>query len=216
MSTKTLFNIKNAQGGYDEYLFASSADIVTTIGGSTVQAHIDDAVIHLTAAEKAKLGNLSDNANSMYATKSELAGMGANFVVQTIAERNALSGAVVGTIAYVVDATADTSVTSGGATYIYNATSWTKISEWESMDLVLTWNSIQGRPTSTVSDIDDAVSKKHTHVNTTTLDDLGAASTRLTFRSKEVAYIEDVTNQVVVSTTQPSNQFAGGIWIKTI
>lgn len=91
-------------------------------------------------------------------------------IVADITARNALNPAVI-TIAYVLDATADNTVTAGGATYIYNTTgsTWIKIAEFESMDVVLQWTNIQNRPTSLVSEIDDAVGKRHDHANSTTL-----------------------------------------------
>jgi hypothetical protein len=77
---------------------------------------------------------------------------------------------------YVKNATGDTSVTLGGATYLYDPAAsgnkWSKVSEAESLYLVLQCSNIQNKPTSTVSDIDDAVTKKHTHSNKTTLDSL--------------------------------------------
>lgn len=71
----------------------------------------------------------------------------------------------------VLDATADANVESGAATYVYElaTTTWHKISEAESMDLVLDWANVTNRPTSSVADIDDAVSKKHGHTNLTQL-----------------------------------------------
>ena len=95
-------------------------------------------------------------------------------VVADIAGRDALAPTVV-TQSLVIDATADTSVLSGAATYVFNPTdsSWTKISEHESMDVVLQWANIQGRPTSTAAEIDDAVSKRHSHANLVSLDKVG-------------------------------------------
>jgi hypothetical protein len=54
---------------------------------------------------------------------------------------------------------------------------WTKVAEAESMDVVLQWGNIQGKPSSAVADIDDAVSKKHEHANKTVLDAISANST---------------------------------------
>jgi hypothetical protein len=41
------------------------------------------------------------------------------------------------------------------------------------MDLIVNWADIQNKPTSSVADIDDAVTKKHTHTNKTQLDKVG-------------------------------------------
>ena len=92
-------------------------------------------------------------------------------VVDTITERDALNP-IENIIVLVTDATADTTVTAGGATYVYDVakTTWKKIGETESMDLILSWDNINGRPTSDVADIDDAVTKRHTHANKALLD----------------------------------------------
>ena len=105
-----------------------------------------------------------------------------------IAARDALAPAS-NVFAYVSDATGDATVVSGGATYLYNTGNgtWTKISEWESMDLVVQWASIQGRPTSLAADIDDAVAKRHTHANKTQLDKID----------------EDVNGNLIYGGTRP-------------
>ena len=73
---------------------------------------------------------------------------------------------------YVQDATGDASVAAGGATYLWNVagSAWIKVSEAENLDVVVTWSSLSGRPTSSAANIDDAVAKAHTHSNKTQLD----------------------------------------------
>lgn len=95
-------------------------------------------------------------------------------VVDTIAERDGLSPDS-NILALVTDASDDPTVSSGAATYVYrNSTSeWKKVSESESMDVVLNWSNLQGKPSSSVSDIDDAVSKRHSHTNRSQLDKIG-------------------------------------------
>jgi hypothetical protein len=95
-------------------------------------------------------------------------------IVADITARNALTPTFTQYV-YVVDATADESVVSGGATYLYNTatSSWVKISEAESLDVVLQWANIQGGPTSTPNQIDAAVAASHTHSNKTQLDKIG-------------------------------------------
>ncbi len=95
-------------------------------------------------------------------------------VVADITARNALTPTRNMTV-LVLNATGDATVASGAATYVYrlSTTSWTKISEAESMDLSITWASITGKPTSAVVDIDDAVTKRHTHANLTQLNKIG-------------------------------------------
>lgn len=108
-------------------------------------------------------------------------------IVADIAARDALTPTS-NIYAYVTDATGDGTVASGGATYLYNfaATTWLKVSESESMDVVLSWASIQDKPTSTVTDIDDAVTKRHAHANKTQLDQIGEASGEMTYNGVQV------------------------------
>jgi hypothetical protein len=98
-------------------------------------------------------------------------------IVDDIAARNALSPTF-SQFVFVIDATGDNTVASGGATYLYNtdSTSWVKISEAESLDVVVSWDSITGGPESTPAEIDDAVAKAHTHANKTELDKIGEDS----------------------------------------
>ena len=95
-------------------------------------------------------------------------------VVADITARDAVDTTTV-TYVYVEDASADASVTNGGATYLYNAgsTSWVKTSEAESLDVVLDWANLQNKPSSTPTDIDAAVAATHTHANKTELDKIG-------------------------------------------
>ena len=92
-------------------------------------------------------------------------------IVADISARDALNPTTT-VQALVLDASDDPTVDSGAATYIYNPSTeeWIKIAEYESMDMVIDWSYIQNRPSSSVSDIDDAVAKKHTHANKTELD----------------------------------------------
>ncbi len=119
---------------------------------------------------------------------ASIAGVGATVIVDDIAARNALSPAN-GTTALVIDASADATVASGAATYIWrqSTTSWIKISEAESMDITLNWSDIVGKPSSAVADIDDAVTKRHTHANKTQLDQIGEASGEMTYNGNHIA-----------------------------
>ncbi len=95
-------------------------------------------------------------------------------IVANIASRNALSPTK-NTQVLVLDATGDSTVASGAATYLYrvSTTSWIKLSEAESLDLILQWANIQGKPTSSPTAIDTAVANSHTHTNKTQLDKIG-------------------------------------------
>ena len=68
----------------------------------------------------------------------------------------------------VTDASDDTTVTAGTAVYFYTQSddSWTKIYEFEGMDVVLEWTNIQGKPVSSVSDIELAATRAAAHTET--------------------------------------------------
>ena len=104
----------------------------------------------------------------------KLAGTNEILVVDTLADRLTVD-VTKAVYVYVVDASEDDNVASGGASYLYNTATeeWVKISESESMDLVLNWNKIVGGPTSTPVQIDAAVAASHTHVNKNALDKVG-------------------------------------------
>lgn len=72
----------------------------------------------------------------------------------------------------VLDASADPTVESGSALYAYDFETATvhKIAEYESMDLIIRWTDIQGRPESTPEQIDSTVGQAHTHNNKAVLD----------------------------------------------
>lgn len=118
-------------------------------------------------------------------------------VVADIAARNALNPTR-NVVVLVLNATADPTVAAGAATYVYqlSTTSWIKISEAESLDLSITWASIQGKPTSSPTDIDDAVTKRHTHANLTQLNKIG----------------EDVNGDLTYNGTLPNTKWQSTNW----
>lgn len=91
-----------------------------------------------------------------------------SYVVNNIAARDALSTSHdihVGDQVYVRDATGDNTVKTGGAKYICvelaegtNAPTWEKTGEMESMDLVVHWDDIDGKPDVTAEQVADVVS----------------------------------------------------------
>lgn len=97
-------------------------------------------------------------------------------VVADITARNALAPSAT-TQVMVLDASGDATVDSGAATYIWyddgQGGVWSKISEYESLDLVLSWANISGTPESSPAAIDAAVGASHTHANSEVLDNLG-------------------------------------------
>jgi len=95
-------------------------------------------------------------------------------VVDDIDARDALSP-YEGLRVHVKDASADSTVGEGWAEYLFDGTSWIKTAESESIDVVQQWADIQGKPTSSVANIDDAVSKRHSHGNKAILDAITSA-----------------------------------------
>mgnify|MGYP006988875628 CR=1 FL=1 len=67
-------------------------------------------------------------------------------VVADIDARDALTP-FAGLHAFVIDASDDETVASGGAEYIYSGTAWVKLSELEDLDVSVTWENIGNKPT---------------------------------------------------------------------
>lgn len=139
----------------------------------------DYVEIYITGTDSSVVKRVLNQADVEALIATAIAGIGPAginnlHVVDTIAARDALAPTE-NIIVLVTDATGDNTVASGGATYVYDVskTLWKKIGETESMDLVLSWNNINNRPTSAVADIDDAVTKRHTHTNKSSLDKVG-------------------------------------------
>jgi hypothetical protein len=153
-------------GSYAEGYVTNSAGVAKSIGNSTMINSLADARISLALAD---LNTVE--------------------IVNTIALRNALTATLTrNAMILVLDATADTSVTAGAALYVYREsdTSTTKIAEYEGLDVVVTWASITGKPTSSPTLIDDAVTKRHSHSNIAVLDQLADTSGNLTYGGSPV------------------------------
>ena len=101
--------------------------------------------------------------------------------------RNALT-LTKSTFVYVADATIDETVSAGAAMYLYDFPNetWHKVTEYESLDLVVNWDNINGKPSSSVADIDDAVAKRHSHANMAVLDLLTAPGGKLQYNGEDV------------------------------
>lgn len=134
----------------------------------------DYVEIYVTSSDGTSARRVINEQDVNTLVEQKLAGTDEIYVVDTIADRLTVDTDK-SRYVYVVDASEDSTVTSGGASYLYNTVTedWVKISESESMDLVLNWNSIIGGPTSTPAQIDEAVAAKHTHVNKNALDKVG-------------------------------------------
>ncbi len=98
---------------------------------------------------------------------------GQTYVVLDTSERNAIVTAelLTGDICY---------ETSTGDSYIWSGSAWVVLAKanWENINIA--WANITNKPTSTVSDIDDAVTKSHEHSNKTLLDSYNQTNIDLT------------------------------------
>ena len=105
---------------------------------------------------------------------ASVAGISGTEIVADITERNELA-LTANAMVLVEDASADPTVDTGAALYTYkhSSTSFNKIAEYESLDVVLSWSAITGKPTSTPAAIDAAVGNSHTHTNASELDKVG-------------------------------------------
>lgn len=75
-------------------------------------------------------------------------GQAAITIFSTIAARDAYTPAATGELAFVRDATGDSTVSSGSAEYLWDGinSAWIKIFEAESLDIVLSWANVSSRP----------------------------------------------------------------------
>jgi hypothetical protein len=194
----------------------------------TVADHITDtAQIHLTAAERTALTNFNQ-ANGF--AKVESTGYLPNSIINpsvlaittefaNIAAMLASTDVPAGQLVWVTDASGDTTVTSGWAVYrkkvgtgidYTTLAGWQKVAEAESLDVVVSWDNIQGKPSSTPAEIDQAVADDHTHSNKAALDDLADATTGtapdqvigLTYKGRALAFDDQVTTFTFVASGQ--------------
>lgn len=151
-------------GSYAESYITNSAGVAKGVGNSAMINALIDAAI-----------------------TDALADYNALEIVADITARDALALAR-NALVLVIDASADATVGTGSALYAYNeaADSWTKVAEYESMDIVIQWTSIQGRPTSTPAQIDSAVSQAHSHSNKAVLDDLSDNGGQLNYKGAAI------------------------------
>lgn len=123
---------------------------------STVIDGAEKTILPVTAADQVSFDGSTVDAE-LRALRTLATGKGQVYVSATLTERDALTPQV-GDLCWCVDASADATVTSGAALYLYkdSTAKWLKVAETESMDVVFAWASISGKPSSAVADIDAA------------------------------------------------------------
>jgi hypothetical protein len=127
--------------------------------------------IFVTGSSASIVRRVLNQADIQSMISSAITANGNAVVVADIAARNALLPLTAPKFVHVLDATADTTVAIGGATYLYDpvVSQWYKIAAFEDLDLVVNYNTIVGRPSATAAAIDNAVAQAHTHANLTSL-----------------------------------------------
>lgn len=161
LAAEALENIANVQAAADAATAAASAATAAATAANTAAANIAEHIKkkdnpHSTTAEqvgaipvaqKGTAGGVAplgvDNLVPMSYIPSQFK---ERRVVNTIAERNAIADKFCNLQVYVKDATADPTVKTGGADYLWDGVSWIKTGEAESMDVVLQWGNVQGKP----------------------------------------------------------------------
>jgi hypothetical protein len=125
-------------------------------------------------------------------------------LVADIAARDALTLSM-NSIVLVQDASADATVNSGAAMYFWDnaGTTFIKVTEFESLDVVVDWADITNKPVSTIAAIDQAVADSHTHANKPILDALTDSGSGLVITSAERTQIG--TNQTDIAALQADN-----------
>lgn len=131
-----------------------------------------------TVAANVDMGDGSSALERIRLLERGLAANTTTSVVETIAERDLITGRIPGDKCYVIDATGDPGVEKGGAAYIWmpgrgdEASYWRKMTEEESQDVILHWENITGRPEQSAASLDKAALLAHAHDNKSVLDSL--------------------------------------------
>ena len=128
-------------------------------------------------------------------------------IVNTIAERNALTPT--GNLpVYVKNATGDPTVLTGGAFYLYelSTTTWIKLSEMESMEIIQSWENVTGKPTVFPADLNTVATGL-----TETSGTMSATDSILTLFGKIKNHISNFVLNVLNVTLTGLSTVSGGV-----
>jgi hypothetical protein len=216
--TLTRVNADKSVTAYYPKTVSSQVYLTDTL---TVKDHVDNTNIHLSATERAMFTNLNQanglvqlDTNGFVPTANiNPAVLAITTEFADIAAMLASTGVEPGQLVWVNDASGDTTVTSGWAIYrkrvgtgidYTQLAGWQKIAEAESLDVTVSWDNIQNKPTSTVAEIDQAVADDHTHANKAVLDlitDTGTAQAPvLQYNGNTIAFDANVTKFYATTT----------------
>ena len=122
-----------------------------------------------TSADQVKTADGSNVETQLASLQTAIRGKVPCHIVNDIAARDGLESPKQGDLCWVKDATADETVSTGAAQYIYDGSAWVKIAEAESLDLVVNWADIQGKEA-----VEAAMGKAHEHANADVLNGISA------------------------------------------
>lgn len=138
-----------------------------------------NTILPETTAEQVKTADGSNVETKLASLQTAISGKVPCHIVNDIAARDKLENLKQGELCWVKDASADQTVTSGAAQYIYDGARWVKIAEAESMDLVVKWTDIQGK-----EGVEAAMAKAHEHANADVLNGISATGDTATINGK--------------------------------
>lgn len=157
---KGILHLKNAEGGFDIIYPKTYAEMVMVDESTKLNDHLSSKFSDITN----EFSTINETINSLSTDSNKANGfvkldenslipsafIPAEFkeikIVDNIAARDGIADAFAGLSVFVKDASGDSTVNSGGAYYLYDGAAWVKTAEAESMDVVLEWNAIQGKP----------------------------------------------------------------------
>lgn len=165
LEANSIYFVEN--GAHAETYVTNSTGVARSVGNTAMINEIVDVAVD------AAIGTAVDDAVSQVSAVE---------IVADIAARDALTLSA-NRLVLVLDATGDATVGVGGAMYAYNHSNATfsKVTEYESMDRVISWSEITGGPSSTPAAIDAAVAAAHTHANAAVLDKLSEVDGNLVY-----------------------------------
>ena len=128
-----------------------SSDLIQKIGDDLYRINLSTTAnqVFLKKADGTTVSlkkEIEDLAKAIEDMGGTVSGASVVYVKDDIAGRDALTDLTVGSICYVTDASADSTVDSGAASYIWDGTTWKKLTEFESLDVILDWANIQNKP----------------------------------------------------------------------
>jgi hypothetical protein len=174
-----------------KFAVSKVAALPGTLAPSTLY-FVSDAVnadlmkVYLSDSTGASVRHLLTKQEVDIAISTAVSAANAMIRVADIAARDALTPPG-NMLVLVTDATGDPTVLTGAATYFWDGAVWTKMTEFESVDVVQSWANLQGKPTSTVAAIDAAVAASHSHTNKAVLDLLTDNAGALQYNGSPIA-----------------------------